>query len=204
MQGCSNTSDSTFFRARSAIATVLDSLGDIEDAAIFPRYEANPVNEADRADYFDSLFHSDAVVGINAQGAGHVRTYYDMPGARLVALCDVDSDVLANFRNMFECAEDEAPHGVPVVVGQLGRRNVIDRRNQGPVNPWKQQEALVRGNLNQIATGARNAYNAVAGVYLFGERISGMTAVGASMILLAAYWQTRPRTQKDQILEPDA
>jgi predicted dehydrogenase len=36
-----------------------------------------------------------AVVGINAQGAGHVRTYYDMPGARLVALCDVDSDVLA-------------------------------------------------------------------------------------------------------------
>ncbi|MBI4624559.1 MAG: Gfo/Idh/MocA family oxidoreductase [Verrucomicrobia bacterium] len=36
-----------------------------------------------------------AVVGINAQGAGHVKTYYDMKGARLVALCDVDSDVLA-------------------------------------------------------------------------------------------------------------
>ena len=38
-----------------------------------------------------------AVVGINAQGAGHIRTYYpgQMPGTRVVALCDVDSDVLA-------------------------------------------------------------------------------------------------------------
>jgi hypothetical protein len=40
-------------------------LGGLENAAIFPRHEANPVNEADRADYFDSLFHSEAVVGIN-------------------------------------------------------------------------------------------------------------------------------------------
>ena len=38
-----------------------------------------------------------AVVGINAQGAGHIKTYYpgQMPGTRVVALCDVDSDVLA-------------------------------------------------------------------------------------------------------------
>ncbi len=36
-----------------------------------------------------------AVVGINAQGAGHIKTYYDMKGTRLVALCDVDSAVLA-------------------------------------------------------------------------------------------------------------
>lgn len=35
-----------------------------------------------------------AVVGLNNQGAGHMRSYFDMPGARLVALCDVDSDVL--------------------------------------------------------------------------------------------------------------
>ena len=40
-------------------------LGGLENAAIFPRHEANPVNEADRADYFDSLYHSEAVVGIN-------------------------------------------------------------------------------------------------------------------------------------------
>jgi predicted dehydrogenase len=35
-----------------------------------------------------------AVVGINAQGAGHVKTYYKMPGTRLVALCDADGAVL--------------------------------------------------------------------------------------------------------------
>jgi len=32
--------------------------------AVYPR-AANPVNEADRQDYFDSLFHSEAVVGVN-------------------------------------------------------------------------------------------------------------------------------------------
>jgi hypothetical protein len=31
---------------------------------VYPR-SANPVNEADRQDYFDSLFHSEAVVGVN-------------------------------------------------------------------------------------------------------------------------------------------
>lgn len=38
--------------------------GDLPDVAIYPR-GANPVNEADRQDYFDSLYHSDAVVGVN-------------------------------------------------------------------------------------------------------------------------------------------
>ena len=31
---------------------------------MYPHW-ANPVNEADRQDYFDSLYHSEAVVGIN-------------------------------------------------------------------------------------------------------------------------------------------
>ena len=31
-----------------------------------------------------------AVAGIGAQGSGHVKTYFDMPGTRLVALCDAD------------------------------------------------------------------------------------------------------------------
>jgi hypothetical protein len=39
-------------------------LSDLPNVAIYPR-GANPVNEADRQDYFDSLFHSDAVVGVN-------------------------------------------------------------------------------------------------------------------------------------------
>lgn len=37
---------------------------DLPNVAIYPR-GANPVNEGDRQDYFDSLFHSAAVVGVN-------------------------------------------------------------------------------------------------------------------------------------------
>ena len=43
------------------------SEGDVADlpkVVVYPRW-ANPVNEADRQDYFDSLYHSEAVVGIN-------------------------------------------------------------------------------------------------------------------------------------------
>jgi hypothetical protein len=39
-------------------------LPDLPNVAVYPR-SANPVNEADRQDYFDSLFHSAAVVGVN-------------------------------------------------------------------------------------------------------------------------------------------
>ncbi len=37
---------------------------DVPNVVVFPR-AANPVNEADRQDYFDSLHHSAAVVGVN-------------------------------------------------------------------------------------------------------------------------------------------
>ena len=37
---------------------------DLPNVVIYPR-GANPVNEVDRQDYFDSLYHSDAVVGVN-------------------------------------------------------------------------------------------------------------------------------------------
>jgi hypothetical protein len=36
-----------------------------DEVAVWPRAGANPVDDGDRADYFDSLYHSDAVVGIN-------------------------------------------------------------------------------------------------------------------------------------------
>jgi hypothetical protein len=39
-------------------------VGRLPDVAVYPQ-AANPVNEADRQDYFDSLYHSEAVVGIN-------------------------------------------------------------------------------------------------------------------------------------------
>ncbi len=40
---------------------------EIDDAltTVYPRAGANPVDESDRADYFDSIFHSEAVLGIN-------------------------------------------------------------------------------------------------------------------------------------------
>lgn len=44
-----------------------------------------------------------AVVGLRNQGHSHMRTYCDMPGARLVALCDVDSEILAS--RVDECAK---------------------------------------------------------------------------------------------------
>src|SRR5690606_8484758 len=41
--------------------TVLDDAA----TAVYPRAGANPVDEGDRADYFDSIHHSAAVLGIN-------------------------------------------------------------------------------------------------------------------------------------------
>ena len=40
-------------------------VADLDDVVLWPRAGANPVNENDRSDYFDSLHHSAAVVGIN-------------------------------------------------------------------------------------------------------------------------------------------
>lgn len=40
-------------------------LSDLGNVALWPRNGANPVNESDRADYFDSLYYCSAVVGIN-------------------------------------------------------------------------------------------------------------------------------------------
>jgi hypothetical protein len=41
-----------------------EDVADLPDVVVYPHW-ANPVNESDRQDYFDSLFHSAAVVGIN-------------------------------------------------------------------------------------------------------------------------------------------
>ncbi|WP_028062445.1 hypothetical protein [Solirubrobacter soli] len=40
-------------------------LSDLDAVAVYPRAGANPVDEDDRADYYDSLYHAEAVVGIN-------------------------------------------------------------------------------------------------------------------------------------------
>lgn len=65
-----------------------------------------------------------AVVGLNKQGAGHMRTYFKMPGAKLVALCDVDAQVLG--RRIEECEKE----GIKVAslhdYRELLERNDID------------------------------------------------------------------------------
>lgn len=40
-------------------------LPEFRDVAVWPRSRANPTDDADRAEYYDTLFHSEAVVGIN-------------------------------------------------------------------------------------------------------------------------------------------
>ena len=48
------------------------------------------------------------VVGINGQGGSHMRTYFDLPGAKLVALCDADEAVLN------KCVQEAAGKGIKV------------------------------------------------------------------------------------------
>ncbi|MSO83548.1 MAG: hypothetical protein EXQ53_09685 [Acidobacteria bacterium] len=42
-----------------------DPLADLPGVAVFPRRGYNPIDEENRADFFDSIYHSAAVVGIN-------------------------------------------------------------------------------------------------------------------------------------------
>lgn len=62
-----------------------------------------------------------AVVGLHQQGKGHMRTYLKMPGTRLVALCDVDSTILA------ERAEECAKAGFKVATYRDYRKLLEDK-----------------------------------------------------------------------------
>lgn len=62
-----------------------------------------------------------AVVGVRAQGAGHMKTYYAMPGARLVAICDADADILR------QRAADAAKEGITVATYQDYRKLLADK-----------------------------------------------------------------------------
>ena len=46
-------------------AWAAEDVSDLDGVAVFPRHAANPVDDDDRADYYDSLHHAAAVVGIN-------------------------------------------------------------------------------------------------------------------------------------------
>lgn len=65
-----------------------------------------------------------AVVGLNKQGAGHMRTYFKMPGAKLVALCDVDAQVLG--RRIEECQKEGLKVASVHDYRELLERNDVD------------------------------------------------------------------------------
>jgi len=46
-------------------AWVEDPLSDLSRVTVFPRQAYNPIDEANRADFFDSLYHCSAVIGVN-------------------------------------------------------------------------------------------------------------------------------------------
>lgn len=62
-----------------------------------------------------------AVCGIGGQGGGHVKTYYKMPGTRLVALCDADSAHLAKH------VEESKKQGITVTAYRDYRKLLEDK-----------------------------------------------------------------------------
>ncbi|MEY4941406.1 MAG: hypothetical protein RIQ93_3141 [Verrucomicrobiota bacterium] len=75
-----------------------------------------------------------AVAGINGQGGGHVKTYYKMPGTKLVALCDVDSTLLAK-------RVDESEKAGSKVTAYRDFRKLLDDKTvdsivMAPPNHW--------------------------------------------------------------------
>lgn len=65
-----------------------------------------------------------AIVGVRGRGNGHIETYFPgkIPGTRLVALCDVDSDVLSR-----RVAETESGVGIKVKAYRDYRRLLDDK-----------------------------------------------------------------------------
>jgi len=47
---------------------VAPSFLELQDVTVWPRFGATPINEEAKRDYFDSLYHAEAVVGINSSG----------------------------------------------------------------------------------------------------------------------------------------
>lgn len=46
----------------------VDLAAEFENVAVYPKAGVNPIGGAARADYFDSMFHAEAVVGVNTSG----------------------------------------------------------------------------------------------------------------------------------------
>ena len=81
------------------------SLGDLPGVSVFPPRGADPVDEESRADYFDSIAHADAVVGVNTSA--------------LIESAILDRPALAFPAPDFRSSQEELPH-FRRLVGQQG------------------------------------------------------------------------------------
>jgi hypothetical protein len=85
------------------------SLGDLPGVAVFPLGGADPVDDSSRADYFDSIAHADAVVGINTSA--------------LIESAIVDRPTLALPAPELRSSQEELPH-FRQLVGEQGMLEV--------------------------------------------------------------------------------
>jgi hypothetical protein len=72
------------------------ALADVPGVAIFPPQGADPTDDSSRADYFDSIAHADAVVGVNTSA--------------LLESAIIDRPVLALPAPEFRSSQEELPH----------------------------------------------------------------------------------------------
>ena len=85
------------------------SLPDLPGVAVFPRGGVDPVDDSSRADYFDSIAHSDAVVGVNTSA--------------LIESAILDRPALA--LPEFRSSQEELPH-FRLLIGERGMLAVSD------------------------------------------------------------------------------
>jgi hypothetical protein len=65
-------------------------LGDLGPVAVWPRRPADEFDQADRAEYFDSIHHSAGVVGVNTSAMIHFRHLLPENGGFVLASDDID------------------------------------------------------------------------------------------------------------------
>jgi len=75
-----------------------------------------------------------AVVGFNSQGKGHIETLRKLPGVKVVALCDVDSEVLE--REAAKFRERNEPIQTYTDVRKLLENSEIDAISTATPNHW--------------------------------------------------------------------
>lgn len=118
-------------------------LEELEDVVVYPPNGANPTNEQARADYYDSIHHSAAVVGVNTT-AFIESTIVNRPVHSLLFPRYRDTQMGAqHFRyllpengGMLNVARSPAEHGDQLAASLRGEDEQLRRRNLGFVESF--------------------------------------------------------------------